>query len=76
MEQIELQKEPPLDTLKDVENDDGSFTFEWDPEDPLWSWMNDISAEEITQIIENYATQVIKNEETNSIVIDDSLTPE
>lgn len=76
MEHIELQKEPPLDTLKVVENDDGSFTFEWDPEDPLWSWMNDVSAEEITQIIENYATQVIKNEETNSIVIDDSLTPE
>ena len=76
MEHIELQKEPPLDTLKVVENDDGSFTFEWDPEDPLWSWMNDVSAEEITQIIENYANQVIKNEETNSIVIDDSLTPE
>lgn len=76
MEHIEIQKEPPLDTLKVVENDDGSFTFEWDPEDPLWSWMNDVSAEEITQIIENYANQVIKNEETNSIVIDDSLTPE
>tara|TARA_S200002703_G_scaffold86772_1_gene74768 strand:- start:194 stop:424 length:231 start_codon:yes stop_codon:yes gene_type:complete len=76
MENIELKKEPPLDTLKVIKNDDDSFTFEWDPEDPLWSWMNDVSPEEITEIIENYANKVLENEEVNSIVIDDSLTPE
>lgn len=64
------------DTLKVEQNDDGSFSLEWDPEDPLWSWLNTMSEEEITKIITDYAEQVIHNAETNSIITDDSLTPE
>ena len=64
------------DTLNVKENEDGSFTMEWDPEDPLWSWLNTMSEEEITKIITDYAEQVIHDAETNSIITDDSLTPD
>lgn len=60
------------DTLKVKENEDGSFTMEWDPEDPLWSWLNTMSEEEITKIITDYAEQVIND----SLISDDSLTPD
>ena len=42
---------PPIDTLTVKENEDGSFTMEWDPEDPLWSWLNTMSEEDISKII-------------------------
>lgn len=60
------------DTLKVKENEDGSFTMEWDPEDPLWSWLNTMTEEEITKIITDYAEQVIND----SLISDDSLTPD
>lgn len=76
MEHINLQKEPPLDTLKINENADGTFTLEWDPEDPKWSWMNDVSSDEISSSIGNYLTQLKENESINFITTDDSLTPD
>ena len=60
------------DTLKVEQNDDGSFSLEWDPEDPLWSWLNTMTEEEITKIITDYAEQVIND----SLISDDSLTPD
>lgn len=35
-----------------IENDDGSFAFEWNKNDPRWSWMNDLTDEQIKVIIE------------------------
>jgi hypothetical protein len=40
------------DSLKITLNDDGSFTFDWDREDPMWSWMNEMSDEELKLIIQ------------------------
>ena len=60
------------DTLTVKENEDGSFTMEWDPEDPLWSWLNTMTEEEITKIITDYAEQVIND----SLISDDSLNPD
>ena len=60
------------DTLKVEQNDDGSFSLEWDPEDPLWSWLNTMTEEEITKIITDYAEQVIND----SLISDDSLNPD
>ncbi len=60
------------DTLKVEQNEDGSFSLEWDPEDPLWSWMNTMTEEEITKIITDYAEQVIND----SLISDDSLNPD
>ena len=60
------------DTLKVEQNEDGTFTLEWDPEDPMWSWMNTITEDEMTNIIAEYAEQVIND----SLISDDSLTPD
>ena len=76
MEPSEIQESPPIDTLQVNENEDGSFTMEWDPEDPKWSWLNTLSEEDITKIITEYAQKVLDNEQTNSIIADDSLTPD
>ena len=45
-----------IDTLKISENADGSFTMDWDKEDPNWSWMNNLTSKEI-QIIVQQAIQ-------------------
>tara|TARA_Y100000389_G_C17463852_1_gene523865 strand:+ start:2164 stop:2370 length:207 start_codon:yes stop_codon:yes gene_type:complete len=65
-----------VDTLQVKENEDGTFTMEWDPKDPLWSWLNAMTEEEISKIISDYSQQVINDETINSIIADDSLTPE
>ena len=40
------------DSLQVKQNDDGTFDFEWDKEDPKWSWMNDLTGEELQSIVE------------------------
>ena len=40
------------DSLKINQNEDGSFTVEWDKQDPDWKWMNDLTSKEIQVIIE------------------------
>ena len=40
------------DSLKINQNSDGSFTAEWDKQDPNWKWMNNLTTEEIQTIIE------------------------
>ena len=39
------------DSLKIKQNYDGSFTAEWDKQDPNWKWMNHLTTEEIQCII-------------------------
>lgn len=46
------------DSLKIIENADGSFAMEWDKEDPKWSWLNELTSKEIQVIVE----QAIKEE--------------
>ena len=41
-----------IDTLKISENSDGSFTMDWDKEDPKWSWLNNLTSKEIQVIVE------------------------
>lgn len=40
------------DTLKFVENADGSFTVEWDKNDPKWAFLNGLTSKEIQVIVE------------------------
>ena len=40
------------DSLKISENADGTFTLEWDKEDPNWKWLNDLTSAEIQIIVE------------------------
>ena len=40
------------DSLKIIENADGTFAMEWDKADPNWSWLNDLTSKEIQVIVE------------------------
>jgi hypothetical protein len=46
------------DSLKIVENADGTFSMEWDKQDPNWSWLNGLTSKEIQIIVE----QAIKDQ--------------
>ena len=39
------------DSLKVTQNDDGSYSLEWDKNDPKWSWLNELTPEEIQSMI-------------------------
>ena len=49
------------DSLKIHQNEDGSFSLEWDKEDPKWNWLNDLTSKEIEVMLE----QAIKDYETS-----------
>ena len=34
------------------QNKDGSYTIEWDKNDPKWSWMNNLTSKEVQGIME------------------------
>lgn len=76
MEPTKINESPPIDTLQVKENEDGSFTMEWDCEDPMWSWLNSMTEEDITKIIMDYAQKVLDGDIVNSVIADDSLNPE
>ena len=40
------------DSLKIHENEDGSFSMEWDREDPNWNWLNDLASAEIETMLQ------------------------
>ena len=40
------------DSLKVNQNEDGSFSMEWDKKDPNWKWLNDLTSKEIQVIME------------------------
>lgn len=41
-----------VDSLKISQNEDGSFSMEWDKEDPQWAWLNGLTTKEIQTIME------------------------
>jgi hypothetical protein len=52
-----------IDSLKISENADGSFTMDWDKEDPNWSWMNSLTSKEIQIIVEQaIQNMMVKND--------------
>ena len=40
------------DSLKINHNKDGSYTAEWDKQDPEGSWMNNLTSKEVQEVIE------------------------
>ena len=40
------------DGLKVTQNEDNTFTLEWDKQEPKWSFLNNLTSKEITAIIE------------------------
>jgi hypothetical protein len=45
-------------TIKVNENTDGSFEIDWDPNDPVESIMNDWTAEDFIQALQEYLEQL------------------
>jgi hypothetical protein len=50
-----------IDSLKIIENADGTFAMEWDKEDPKWSWLNDLTSKEIQVIVEQAIKEELQN---------------
>ena len=49
------------ESLKVNQNNDGSFTLEWDKKDPNWKFLNNLTSKEI-QVIMEQAIQYDKND--------------
>lgn len=47
------------DSFKIIQNEDKSYTAEWDKEDPNWKWLNGLTSKELQVIIQ----QAIKDYE-------------
>ena len=41
-----------IDTLTIKQNTDGSYEINWDKEDPMWSFMNNLTSKEIQIMIQ------------------------
>lgn len=41
-----------IDSFRITQNSDGSYTAEWDKEDPNWKWLNGLTSKELQVIIE------------------------
>ena len=50
-----------IDSLKIIEQPDGSFQMEWDKDDQKWNWLNGKTSAEISAIVEE-AIQHLMNE--------------
>lgn len=50
------------DSLKVEEKEDGSLEISWDSNDPKYSWMNDLTKEEISSILERGISEMMNNE--------------
>lgn len=51
---------PENDSFRFKENEDGTCTIEWDPNDPNWNWMNQLTSKEIELIIKEAIQDEIK----------------
>ena len=47
-----MKKMQKDDSLKINQNNDGSFSVDWDKNDPRWQFMNNLTSKEIQGIIE------------------------
>jgi hypothetical protein len=50
------------DSLTVEEHEDGGMTISWDKNDPKYSWMNDLTEEEVQGIISRALDELIQNE--------------
>ena len=49
------------DSLKITENADGSFTMDWDKEDPNWKFLNELTSQEIQVMMEQAIKEELQN---------------
>ena len=48
---LENKSKMKNDSLTIHQNEDGSFSMEWDKEDPDWKWLNGLTSKEIEVVI-------------------------
>ena len=60
-----LRKMNADDGLKIHQNEDGTFSLEWDKEDPKWNFLNGMTSKEIVAIIEKALMEDLSNAEHN-----------
>ena len=48
-------------SLKIIQNEDGSYMAEWDKEDPMWSFLNYLTSKEIQIIIQKAIEEDLKD---------------
>lgn len=51
----------PEDSLVVTENEDGSFTLSWDDEDVKYSFLKDLTEEELSAMLESAIKQYLEN---------------
>lgn len=49
-------------SLKVNQNDDGTFTLEWDKDDPQWNFLNGLTSKEISTMIEKVVKESLDEE--------------
>ena len=47
------------DSMKVTEDSDGTFTFEWDKNDPRYSQFNDMTSEQFSEFVNNALKKAI-----------------
>ena len=50
-----------IDSLKITENADGTFTMDWDKQDPKWKFLNHLTSKEIQVIMEQAIKEELQN---------------
>ncbi len=48
-----INQNQEIDSLEIVKQPDGSFQMEWDKKDSRWSWLNEMSNEEVKIILQD-----------------------
>lgn len=57
-------KNEKTDTLSIKQNSDGSYEINWNKEDPMWSWMNNLTSKEIQIIIQQAVKEEIERRDS------------
>jgi len=50
-----------IDSLKIIENADGTYQMEWDKQDPKWKFLNHLTSAEIQVIIKQAIQEELQN---------------
>jgi len=56
-----INQNQEIDSLKIVEQPDGSFQMEWDKNDPKWKFLNGLTSAEIQVIMKQAINEELQN---------------
>ena len=56
-----INQNQEIDSLKIIEQPDGSFQMEWDKNDPKWKFLNGLTSAEIQVIMKQAINEELQN---------------